>query len=215
MKESESQILLDNLLKKGLNQLAIDMCCFEKIQAYLALLSKWNKTYNLTAITNPRQMITHHVLDSLSVYRFIEGKTIIDVGTGGGIPGVLLAIVDNKKKLTLLDCVSKKTRFLRHVRRELMLDNIEIIEQRVGNYSPETEYDVIISRAFSKISNFLSWAAHLGGQKSQFLAMKGPKTETIDKKLPFDLLASHEIDVPFLDEQRNLYIYQKNNDVKT
>ena len=200
---------LKKLLHAGMVQLNIDERYHQKLWQYLELLSQWNKAYNLTAITDPRDMITHHVLDSLSVYPFIHGKTIIDVGTGGGIPGMILAIVDPQRHYTLIDSVAKKTRFLNQARRQLALDNVTVITERVENYSPEQSFDVIISRAFAHAEDFLQWTMHLGDENSGFLAMKGPRQENVEYMDRFTVEQAETLEVPFLDASRHLYIYKK------
>ena len=200
---------LKKLLHAGMVQLKIDERYELRLWQYLELLSRWNKAYNLTAITDPQDMITHHVLDSLSVYPFIRGKTIIDVGTGGGIPGLILAIIDPQREYTLIDSVGKKTRFLNQARRQLQLDNVTVIHDRVENYSPEQSFDVIISRAFAHVEDFLKWTAHLGNANSHFLAMKGPRQEQFDNTEAFKMEQAEILTVPYLDASRNLYIYKK------
>lgn len=200
---------LQKLLTDGMNQLNIEQKYEDQLWIYLQLLSKWNKTYNLTAITDFNKMITHHILDGLSVYPFVHGKTIIDVGTGAGIPGLILAIVDPSRHYTLIDAVGKKTRFLNHIKRELKLDNVTVIHDRIENYSPNVHYDVIISRAFSNVDNFLSLTSHLAGLNTLFMAMKGPKKERFTHSDLFSIKQSHILHVPFLQAERNLYVYQK------
>lgn len=180
----------------------------ELIMAFLQLLQKWNKTYNLTAIDLMDEMITHHALDSLAVISYFEGQHVIDVGTGGGIPGFLIAIMCPDKHVVLLDAVGKKARFMRQVKRELKLDNTEIIHARVENYSPEKKFDVVTSRAFSELNQFLSLTAHLGHKDCQYLAMKGPKKEQLDVKLAFEQTACWDIKVPFLSVARKLYQFK-------
>ncbi len=201
---------VEKLLHEGLEALQLTFVNAEAILAYLALLEKWNKAYNLTAIRAPLEMITHHVLDSLSVYRFLHGKTITDVGTGGGLPGVILAIAAPHWSVTLLDSSQKKTRFLRQVKRELGLANVSVECQRVEKYSPPEHSDVIISRAFSETTEFLRLCRHLGDKDSLFYAMKGPRQE----RMPgpdegFELIRSETIQVPSLAAQRKLHVFRK------
>ncbi|WP_395374179.1 16S rRNA (guanine(527)-N(7))-methyltransferase RsmG [Marinicella sp. W31] len=200
---------LKKLLHAGMIQLKIDERFQPQLWQYLELLSQWNKAYNLTAITDSRDMITHHVLDSLSVYPFIRGKTILDVGTGGGIPGMILAIVDPQRHYTLIDSIGKKTRFLNQARRQLGLSNVSVVTERVENYSPEQSFDVIISRAFAHAEDFLRWTKHLGDTDSEFLAMKGPRQEQLENMDMFRIEQAETLTVPFLEASRHLYIYKK------
>ncbi len=197
--------LQTNKLISGMQQLDMATENVPVIMAYLQLLQKWNKTYNLTAIDQIDQMVTHHALDALAVIPHIEGKRVIDVGTGAGIPGFLIAIMSPEKQVVLLDAVGKKARFMRQVKRELCLQNTEIVHSRVENYFPDKKFDVVISRAFSELNEFLSLTAHLGYDDCQFLAMKGPKVEQLDSQLAFKQTACWDIAVPFLSVARKLY----------
>ena len=141
--------------------------------SYLALLEHWNKAYNLTAIKDPKQMVTRHLLDSLSVTPWIKGSQILDAGTGAGLPGIPLAITQPDLDVTLLDSSGKKIRFLNHVRRELGLDNITNVQERLESYSAETCYDAIISRAFTNLASFTRAARRLAAAPSRLFAMKG------------------------------------------
>lgn len=192
-------------LVDGMHQLGLEANRADLIMAYLQLLQKWNKTYNLTAIDQLDQMVTHHALDALAVVTYFKGNRVIDVGTGGGIPGFLIAIMCPEKHVVLLDAVGKKARFMRQVKRALSLHNTEIIHSRVENYFPDEKFDVVTSRAFSELSQFLSLTAHLGYDDAQYLAMKGPKAEQLDPKLAFKQTASWDIEVPFLSVARKLY----------
>ncbi len=182
------------------------------IMAYLLLLQKWNKTYNLTAIDQLDEMVTHHALDALSVVPYFKGQRVIDVGTGGGIPGFLIAIMCPEKEVVLLDAVGKKARFMRQVKRELQLNNTHIVHERVENYFPDEKFDVVTSRAFSELSQFLSLTQHLGNKHCQYLAMKGPKEELVDPMLPFEQSAVWNIEVPFLAVERKLYQFELNHE---
>lgn len=211
MNETNSIKLQQNALLPGLQELGVPDSCADAIWRYLLLLEKWNKAYNLTAIRALNDMVVHHALDGLSVHQFIKksDQSLIDVGTGGGIPGVLLAIVFPELSVTLLDAVGKKTRFLRQVKRELDLDNITVVHDRVENYSPDDFFDVVISRAFSEVNQFLQWTQHLGNDQTRFLAMKGPRDEPLTEGSAFKLIDEDDLYVPYLKEERKLYQYQK------
>lgn len=164
-----------DLLKKGLEGLGLDpeqQPCSQYL-AYIEILSKWNKSYNLTAIKQADQMLSRHVLDSLSVASFIKGKRCLDVGTGAGLPGMILALAQPEKHWTLLDSNQKKVRFLRHVKVELNIDNVEIVQARVEEFKPDQAFDTVICRAVAPLTRLLEQTKHLITQDNQLLAMKG------------------------------------------
>jgi len=146
-----------------------------QLNAYLELLSKWNQAYNLTAISSIEQMIPYHILDSLSVLPFLHGKVCLDVGTGAGLPGIPLAIMQPISQFYLLDSNGKKTRFLQQVKFELELDNIHIINSRIKAYQPDIEFSTIVSRAFASLNDFVQATIHLQNAQTVLLAMKGEK----------------------------------------
>lgn len=209
MNEAKLIKLQTNRLISGMEKLGLDANNAPIIMAYLQLLQKWNKAYNLTAIDQIDQMVTHHALDALAVLEYFTGNQVIDVGTGGGIPGFLIAIMCPEKHVVLLDSVGKKARFMRQVKRELKIANTEIVHERVENYFPDKKFDVVTSRAFSELNQFLTMTEHLGHTQCQYLAMKGPKSEALDANLPFKLIALREITVPFIDVKRKLYQFAK------
>ena len=176
--------------------------------SYLALLERWNKTYNLTAIKDPTQMVTRHLLDSLTVAPWIKGRRLLDAGTGAGLPGIPLAITKPGLEVTLLDSSGKKIRFLNHVRRELGLDNITTVQERLESYSAETRHDVIISRAFTSLASFARAARRLAAAPSRLLAMKGrfPQSELNDLPGWVRIDAIEKLDVPGLQQDRHLVI---------
>jgi len=202
---------LVQLMSRGLLELNLDSSCTNKLLEFVYLLEKWNKTYNITAIRDLKQMIILHVIDSASVYRYLSGKTIIDIGTGGGLPGIIFTILNPDLKITLLDSNQKKTRFLRFVQRQMKLDNISVVCERVEKYQPKTSYDVVISRAFSEVGSYLSIAGHLCASNGKVYAMKGPRIESEKnvEKYGFELMQDIAIRVPFLDAKRRLLIFDK------
>jgi 16S rRNA (guanine527-N7)-methyltransferase len=145
----------------------------QQIADYLALLSKWNKAYNLTAITDPEKMYTHHILDSLAIAPFLHGEKILDVGSGAGLPGIPLALTYPDKQFYLLDSNGKKTRFVLHVIQTLNITNVQVIHERVENFKPDFCFDTITSRAFSSLHDFVTKTQHLLGEHGIWLAMKG------------------------------------------
>jgi len=212
MNEAKLIKLQTNRLISGMEQLSLPSQKAPVIMAYLLLLQKWNKAYNMTSIDELGQMVTHHALDALAVVTHYTGQRIIDVGTGGGIPGFILAIMYPEKHLVLLDAVGKKARFMRQVKRELAIENVEIVHERVENYFPDEKFDVVTSRAFSELNQFLQMTAHLGANNCQYLAMKGPKIEALKPGLPFKQTAIWEIKVPYLDVERKLYQFEKTHE---
>jgi len=212
MNEAKLIKLQTNRLIKGMQMLNLESHQAPIIIDYLLLLQKWNHAYNLTAIDDLERMVTHHALDALAVLPHFLGHAIIDVGTGGGVPGFLLAIMFPQKHIVLLDAVGKKARFMRQVKRELKLKNVDVVHSRVENYLPDEKFDVITSRAFSELNQFLLLTEHLGHEGTQFLAMKGPKKESLDSTLAFKQTAVWDISVPFWNVERKLYQFEKTHE---
>nr|WP_067289230.1 16S rRNA (guanine(527)-N(7))-methyltransferase RsmG [Marinobacterium profundum] len=179
----------------------------DQLMAYLALLVKWNKAYNLTAVRDPAQMVTRHLLDSLSVLPHIQGPRLIDVGSGPGLPGIPLAICRPDIAVTTLDSNGKKTRFQQQVKAELGLDNLEVINARAENCD-RPPFDQVISRAFASLEAMLHWTSHLCREDGVFLAMKGlyPDDELQALTPGIELKASHPLRVPGSEGARHLLI---------
>ena len=196
-------------LKAGINTLGIDCTSqqLEKLLTYLELLERWNKAYNLTAIRDPIQMVRLHLLDSLAIHPYIQaGKEIIDVGTGPGLPGIPLAILNPNINFTLLDSNGKKTRFLFQAISDLSLENAREVNQRVENYQSQKPYDIVLSRAFSAISDMLNQCDHLVSDTGFFLAMKGKKPDSELSQITKDykVVDLSQINVPQVDSERHL-----------
>ena len=166
---------IDKLWTQGLAALNCnpDTEQFKKLKQYVALLHRWNKTYNLTAIREPQQMIPLHIFDSLAAAPYIEGESCLDVGSGGGLPGIPLAIMQPQRAFTLLDTNGKKTRFMQQAGIELGLNNLTVVHARVEKGSIESKFDTIISRAFASILDFIHHSSHHLSKNGQILAMKG------------------------------------------
>ena len=202
-------------LSQGARELGVELSAqqHEQLLAYLALLIKWNKAYNLTAVRDPDEMVSRHLLDSLSVVPFVAeaGDNWLDVGSGGGMPGIPLAILFPERQFTLLDSNGKKTRFLTQVKLELKLANLEVIHSRVEAFKPEQPFSGIVSRAFSSLEDFANWTRHLGDGQSQWLAMKGVHPDDELQALPADfrLAATHVLKVPGCQGQRHLLILRR------
>ena len=174
---------------------------------YLKLLEKWNKVYNMTAIKKIDDMLVKHLFDSLAVTKYIKGSSTVDVGTGGGLPGVVLAILYPQHQFTLVDSVGKKIMFLKNVKKSLGLDNINPLNIRIENL--DGSFDNIISRAFSSVDTFYGLCKHFLTKDNQMLAMKGPDLEEQNlASLPLDI-EKHSIKVPFLNAKRNLIVMRK------
>ena len=180
----------------------------ESLLAYLDLLGHWNKAYNLTAVRDPAGMVSRHLLDSLSVLPWLDGETLLDAGSGAGLPGVPLAIMRPELQVTLLDSAGKKIRFLRHVQRELGLGNILPVQARLEDYSPSAGFAMIISRAFAELAQFAAAARHLVEPGTRLLAMKGRQPEEEMARLPAWIRVERvqELFLPGLHEQRHLVI---------
>lgn len=201
-------------LSKLLNQSAISLTDQQKQQlvAYVELLDKWNKAYNLTSVRDPQQMIVRHIMDSIVVAPYLRGKRFIDVGTGPGLPGIPLSIVMPEAEFTLLDSLGKRVRFLKQVQHELKLQNIIPVQSRVEEYPATLPFDGVISRAFASVHDMLHWCQHLPAEgEGRFYALKGQFPAEECESLPenIQLEASHRLDVPQLDEERHLLILKK------
>jgi len=191
----------------------------EQLIKYLELLIKWNKAYNLTAIRDPKEMLTKHLIDSLSIAPYInqgkgkEGnqKNILDVGTGPGLPGIPMSILFPQTEFLLLDSNGKKTRFLTQCKIMLGLDNIQVFNGRVEEANVEIKFDQILSRAFTALGNMVNLCAHLLADEGQFLAIKGasPDVEANDIPSTFEITESISLNVPGCDEQRHLIIIER------
>ena len=173
---------------------------------YLNLLARWNRTYNLSAVRDTKDMISRHVLDSLSVLPWLNADSLLDAGTGAGLPGVPLAILRPALDVTLLDSAGKKVRFLRHVKRELQLANVRPVQERLETFRPQGKVACIVSRAFSHLEEFAAAARHLMGPESRLLAMKGRHPAKEIAGLP-DWIRVDRVEqlfVPGLHEERHL-----------
>ena len=189
----------------------------ERLLAYLELLQKWNKVHNLTAVRDPAEMVTLHLLDSLSVLPHIAEGRLLDVGSGAGLPGIPLAICLPQLQVTVMDASHKKASFMRQAKAELALDNLEVVCGRVEQYQPSKAFDGVISRAFSDLVEFVHLTRHLLAPNAQWLAMKGVHPYDELAHLPEDVQL-HEVvplRVPGLDAQRHLVILSDTKAKKT
>jgi 16S rRNA (guanine527-N7)-methyltransferase len=198
-------------LEQGLKKMGLDVSTETQSQlmAYVLLMQKWNKAYNLTAIRDQDQMVIRHILDSLSISQYINASPVLDVGTGAGLPGIPLALIMSDKKFVLLDSNGKKTRFLTQAKIELDIDNIEVIHSRVEDYQPTEPMAIITCRAFAALNTILDRTQHLVTSTTRILAMKG-KQEMPELPPGFEQLDDHALNVPWLnDEERRLIEIRK------
>ncbi|OTQ62373.1 16S rRNA (guanine(527)-N(7))-methyltransferase RsmG [Gilliamella apis] len=172
---------------------------------YVEMLNKWNKAYNLTAVRDPSEMLIKHIMDSLVVSPYLVGNTFIDVGTGPGLPGIPLAIINPDKKFDLVDSLGKRIRFLKQVQFELKLTNIQPIQSRIEEYN-EKKFDGVISRAFASLQDMLTWCKHLPNQQGLFYALKGSDLDEIPEG--FTLKQNIKLTIPELNAERRLMIIE-------
>lgn len=194
-------------LAAGLEALGLPAALATPLLAYLALLARWNATYNLTAIRDPRDMVAKHLLDSLAMQPFVRGlRTLADLGTGPGLPGIPLAIATPGLQVTLVESNGKKARFLREAARQLGLGNVQVAESRIEAFRPGTHFDAITARALATLPLILELGGHLPGPAGRLLAMKGvvPDEEIATLPAGWRLAAVHPLRVPGLDAERHL-----------
>jgi len=194
-------------LARGLQQLSLrlDGDYQQKLLAYLALLEKWNAAFNLTAVREPGEMVSKHLLDSLTVLPHLHGARILDVGTGAGLPGIPLALAAPERHFTLLDSNGKKTRFVTQVVLSLGMRNVTVVKARVEEYREAAGFDSIVSRAFANLADFVTASAHLLAPGGRWLAMKGVWPEPEATALPAGLRQrAHPVRVPELPAVRHV-----------
>ncbi len=199
---------LSAALARGLEQMAVPLSAAvqEKLLAYVGLLVKWNRVYNLTAVRAPAEMVTRHLLDSLSVAPHLRGSRVLDVGSGAGLPGIPLALAKPEWQFVLLDSNRKKTRFITQSCIELGLTNVSVEASRIEDYRPQVLFDSVISRAFSELSAMLVATGRLCRPEGVLLAMKGeyPAAELAGVPPGFVVQGVAVLQVPGLDAQRHV-----------
>jgi 16S rRNA (guanine527-N7)-methyltransferase len=197
-------------LLAGLVALKLDPALAGPLLKYLGELVLWNRTYNLTAVRDPAEMVTRHLLDSLAILPHVGGRTC-DVGSGAGLPGIPLALANPALPMTLLDSGGKKARFLRHVQRTLPIANVEVVEARAEKFQPAQRFDTVVTRAFGSLREFLEQTAALGADRGRWLAMKGKldRKELADVPPGFRVEQEIQLSIPGLDEERHLIIVSR------
>lgn len=204
--------MIDRLLK-ALNENKINLSDIQigKLVRYLELMLEWNKVFNLTAITDPKEMVYLHVIDSLTIAPYLNGTSCLDIGTGAGLPGIPLAIIRPDTNWTLVDKNNKKVRFMRQAIAELELNNAEAVHTRGEKYQPNRYFDTITSRAFGTLKLFIETTQHLLASNGQLLAMKGkvPQDEIAELPKDFKLVKTQPININGMTLVRHLVCLSK------
>ena len=197
---------LETRLDEGLNafSMSLDATAHKRLVQYVVLLHKWNRAYNLTAVREPVAMMTRHVIDSLTILPWVKGPRVLDVGSGPGVPGIMLAIVRPELHVSLLDSNGKKVRFQQQAVMELGLSNVTPLHERIEALPEDQKFDQITSRAFSSLSDFISLSRHVLADNGEWLAMRG--RVDVDDPLPDDIeqIGSHALSVPGDPGERHL-----------
>jgi 16S rRNA (guanine527-N7)-methyltransferase len=205
---------LAQVLAEGVAEMRLDVTPAQQNQLmdYLGLMFKWNAVYNLTSLRDPMQMVTHHLLDSLAaVPAFAFATNVLDVGSGGGLPGIVLAIVRPDVKISMIDTVHKKTAFLTQVKAQLNLTNVTVYTMRVEQLQVSDRFDVITSRAFADLSDFVNWSSHLLADGGRYIALKGvaPKEEQERVPAQWRVTKVEPLQVPRLGAERHLVFIER------
>jgi 16S rRNA (guanine527-N7)-methyltransferase len=199
-------------LERGVTALGVslDESQIAQLERYLAILDKWNRVYNLTAIRERGRMVTHHLLDSLAIVPYVRGPRVLDVGSGAGLPGIPLAIAKRDLLVTLIDSNEKKAAFLQQVIAELHITNAAVRAERVESCRVSMHFDTIVSRAFADLADFVVSSRHLLAQGGKFVAMKGVHANDQVERLPlgFRVRETIDLEVPQLDAERHLVVVE-------
>jgi 16S rRNA (guanine527-N7)-methyltransferase len=200
-----------DLLIEGLQCMDLKLSdqVIDQLMTYLDLLEKWNRVYNLTAIREREEMIKLHFLDSLSILKNVHVKNILDVGSGAGFPGIVLAITQPELKVTVMDSVNKKTTFMQQVKSELSLTNLDVVNSRVEDYQPTTLFEAVTSRAFSNLKNMMSLTQHTLQKEGAWLAMKSKDVREELEAFEKNQYTLIPLEVPFINAERYLVILKK------
>lgn len=202
-----------DLLVEGLHRMSLNLSdqMIDQLMAYLNLIEKWNRVYNLTAIRERDEMVKLHFLDSLSILNHVEMEHVLDVGSGAGFPGIVLAITKPELKVTVMDSVNKKTTFMQQVKSELSLTNLNVVNARVEDYQPTILFDGVITRAFSSIQNMLLMTQHTLKKNGAWLAMKSKDVKEELEALDQNQFTLIPLEVPFINAERYLVKLKKEN----
>ena len=202
-----------DLLIDGLQRMALKLSdqMIDQLMTYLNLVEKWNRVYNLTAIRERDEMIKLHFLDSLSILNHVHVKNILDIGSGAGFPGIVLAITKPELKVTVMDSVNKKTTFMRQVKSELALTNLDVVNSRVEDYQPITLFEAVTSRAFSNLKNMMSLTQHTLQKEGVWLAMKSKDVKEELEEFEKNQYTLIPLEVPFINAERYLVILKKDD----
>ena len=202
-----------DLLIEGLQRMDLKLSdqVIDQLMTYLNLVEKWNRVYNLTAIRERDEMIKLHLLDSLSILNHVHVKNILDVGSGAGFPGIVLAITKPELKVTVMDSVNKKTIFMQQVKSELALTNLDVVNSRVEDYQPITLFEAVTSRAFSNLKNMMSLTQHTLQKEGVWLAMKSKDVREELQAFEKNQYTLIPLAVPFINAERYLVILKKDN----
>lgn len=200
-------------LAHGLAELRMDLpaATQQRLIDYLALIRKWNRIYNLTAVREPRQMVSHHLLDSLVILPHVEAHTLLDVGSGAGLPGIPLALALPLARVTLLDANHKKATFLRQAAIDLRLDNVEVVCERIEAWRPREKFELVVSRAFSELPDFIERAGRMCEHGGTLAAMKGvyPHEEIAQLPAGYRIEGVRPLHVPCLRGERHLVLVKQ------
>ena len=202
-----------DLLIEGLQRMDLKLSdqMIDQLMTYLNLVEKWNRVYNLTAIRERDEMIKLHFLDSLSILKHMLVKNILDVGSGAGFPGIVLAITKPELKVTVMDSVNKKTTFMQQVKSELSLTNLDVVNSRVEDYQPTTLFEAVTSRAFSNLKNMMALTQHTLKKEGVWLAMKAKDVREELEAFEKNQYTLISLEVPLINAERYLVILKKDN----
>jgi len=202
-----------DLLIEGLQRMDLKLSdqVIDQLMTYLNLVEKWNRVYNLTAIRERDEMIKLHFLDSLSILNHVHVKNILDVGSGAGFPGIVLAITKPELKVTVMDSVNKKTTFMQQVKSELSLTNLDVVNSRIEDYQPTTLFEAVTSRAFSNLKNMMSLTQHTLQKEGVWLAMKSKDVREELEAFEKNRYTLIPLEVPLINAERYLVILKKDN----
>jgi 16S rRNA (guanine527-N7)-methyltransferase len=206
--ERQNPVTIESAIAQGIRHLGIPVpenaaAC---LAAYIALLERWNRAYNLTAVRRPEEMVSRHILDSLAILPWVQGPRVLDVGSGAGLPGLPLAVARPEWACYLLDSNGKRTRFMQQAVNELGLVNVNVIRCRLEDYQPAIRFDSIVSRAFAALAEMVAGAGRLGAPGGRLLAMKGtyPQEEIAALPSGYRVAGVYRLQVPGLDAERHL-----------